>query len=304
MINIKANRRGTAMLANSVETISTGHGLLEGPLWDQKIGLIVADATVGGVWRIAQGAAPEVVIPHRRGIGGLALHANGSVVIGGRNLALKWPVAHGKDETIVLLDSNPAAEIVGFNDFTTDTAGRIYVGSLAFVAMGADRGGKAGKLHVIDLDGSVRLVADDVLLTNGLGFSPDGKLLYHSDSLRHVVYVYDVDKNGDVHNRRMFTETGEDFPDGLAVDSKGNVWIATPQSGLVKGFSPVGAQIGSIRIPVPMVTSLCFGGMDLQDMYIVSGSEGLDTPQSAGIYRVRMDIPGLERPLARVSAPK
>jgi gluconolactonase len=53
-----------------------------------------------------------------------------------------------------------------------------------------------------------------------------------------------------------------------------------------------------------MVTSLCFGGMDLQDMYIVSGSEGLDTPQGAGIYRVRMDIPGLERPLARVSAPK
>ncbi|HEY3742125.1 MAG TPA: SMP-30/gluconolactonase/LRE family protein [Bryobacteraceae bacterium] len=292
------------MLAKSVETISTGHGLLEGPLWNQKLGLIVADATVGGVWRIGHGAAPEVIIAHRRGIGGLAFHANGSVVIGGRNLALKWPVSDGKDDTIVLLESNPAADIVGFNDFTTDAVGRIYVGSLAFVAMGADRGGKAGKLHVIDLDGSTRVVADDVLLTNGLGFSPDGKLLYHSDSLRHAVYAYDVDENGDVHNRRTFTETGEDFPDGLAVDSAGNVWIATPHSGLVKGFSPVGAGIGSIRIPVPMVTSLCFGGADLQDMYIVSGSEGLDTPNGAGIYRVRMDTPGLERPLARVANPK
>jgi gluconolactonase len=288
------------MLPNSVETISTGHGLLEGPLWDQELGLIVADATVGGVWRIAQGTPPQVIISHRRGIGGLARHANGSIVIGGRNLALKWPIADRKDETIVLLESNPASDIVGFNDFTTDQAGRIYVGSLAFIAMGADRGGKAGKLHVIDLDGSTRTVAEDVLLTNGLGFSPDGTLLYHSDSLRHVVYVYDVDKNGDVRNRRTFVETGDDLPDGLAIDSRGNVWIATPHSGLVTGFSPACVEIGSIRIPVPMVTSLCFGGDDLRDMYIVSGSEGLETSHGAGIYRLRMDIAGLERPLARV----
>jgi D-xylonolactonase len=291
------------MVAKPVEAISTGHGLLEGPLWDQKLGLIVADATVGGVWRIAPGQPPEVIVANRRGIGGLALHANGAVVIGGRNIALKWPVKDGKDDTVVLFDNNPAADIVGFNDFTTDTAGRIYVGSLAFVAMGADRGGKAGKLHLIDLDGSTRVVADDVLLTNGLGFSPDGKLLYHSDSLRHAVYVYDVDSNGDVRNRRILTETGEDFPDGLAVDSKGNVWVATPNSGLVKGFSPTGTEIESVRIPVPMVTSLCFGGTDLQDMYIVSGSEGLDTANGAGIYRVRMDVAGLERSLARVAVP-
>jgi D-xylonolactonase len=292
---------GKFMLAKSVDTISAGHGLLEGPLWDAKMGLLVADATVGGVWRIAPNTAPEVVIPHRRGIGGLALHENGSVVIGGRNVALKWPVSEGKDDTIVILDSDPAAEIVGFNDLTTDAAGRIYVGSLAFVAMGAERGGKPGRLHVIDLDGTSRVVAEDVLLTNGLGFSPDGTVLYHSDSLRHTVYAYDVDKNGDVSKRRTFIETGTDFPDGLAVDSKGNVWVATPQSGLVKGFAPNGSEIGSLRIPVPMVTSLCFGGPELLDMYIVSGSEGLETQQGAGIYRARMDVPGLARPLARVA---
>jgi gluconolactonase len=291
------------MQTGSLETISTGHGLLEGPLWDSKLGFIVADATVGGVWRIDQNKSPETVVAHRRGIGGLALHENGSVVIGGRNIALKWPVGEGKDDTVVLLDSNPAEDIVGFNDFTTDEAGRIYVGSLAFVAMGEDRGGKAGKLHVIDLDGSARVVADDVLLTNGLGFSPNGRLLYHSDSLRRTVYVYDVDKNGDLRNRRTFIETGEAFPDGLAIDSDGNVWVATPQSGLVKGFSPAGHEIANIRIPVPMVTSLCFGGQDMREMYIVSGSEGLDTDRGAGIYRTRMGVPGLSRSLARVAIP-
>lgn len=289
------------MRERSIETISTGHGLLEGPLWHQEMGLLVADATVGGVWRIEPGSTPEAVIAHRRGIGGLALHENGSVVIGGRNIALKWPVSTGKEDTISLLESNPAADIIGFNDFTTDAAGRIYVGSLAFVAMGADRGGKSGRLHVIDLDGTSRVVAEDVMLTNGLGFSPDGKLLYHSDSLRHVVYVYEVDARGDLSKRRTFVETGKDFPDGLAIDAKGNVWVATPHSGLVNGFSPDGFSVESIRIPLPMVTSLCFGGADLLDMYIVSGSEGLGTPQGAGIYRVRMDTPGLRRPLARVA---
>lgn len=292
------------MQTEALETISTGHGLLEGPLWDSKLGFIVADATVGGVWRISQGKSPEVVVAHRRGIGGLALHENGSVVIGGRNVALKWPAGEGKEDTIVLLDSNPADDIVGFNDFTTDAAGRIYVGSLAFVAMGEDRGGKAGKLHVIDLDGSTRVVADDVMLTNGLGFSPDRRSLYHSDSLRCAVYVYDVDKNGDLHKRRTFIETGDAFPDGLAVDSDGNVWVATPHSGLVKGFSSTGQEIASIRIPVPMVTSLCFGGENLRDMYIVSGSEGLDTERGAGIYRLRMQVPGLARSVARVALPR
>jgi xylono-1,5-lactonase len=288
---------------NSLQTISTGHGLLEGPTWDSKLGFIVADASVGGVWRITTEGLPEVVIPNRRGIGGIALHQNGGVIIGGRNIAFKWPVSDGRQDTIILLESDPSKDIVGFNDMTTDAAGRIYVGSLAFVAMASDRGGKAGQLHLIDLDGTTRTVANDVLLTNGLGFSPDGTRLYHADSLRHTVYVYDVDANGDLRARRSFIELEGAMPDGLAIDSAGNIWVAAPYSGLVRGFAPSGKELESIKIPVPMVTSLCFGGEDLRTMYIVSGSEGLDTQLGAGVYSIRVNTPGLPRSPARIAIP-
>jgi gluconolactonase len=71
-----------------LETISTGHGLLEGPLWDIDRGLLVADAIVGGVWAFKDGP-PALVVPHRRGIGGMALHAEGGIVVSGRNVAFK-----------------------------------------------------------------------------------------------------------------------------------------------------------------------------------------------------------------------
>jgi D-xylonolactonase len=286
-------------MSSTLETISTGHGLLEGPMWSPQHGLIVADAIVGGVHAYRPGQEPELVVPHRRGIGGMAMHENGAVIIGGRNLAMKRPASEGDDSTIVLLENDPANDIIGYNDLAVDAAGRIYIGSLAFVAA-TTREGKPGKLHVIDLDGSSRVVAEDVLLTNGLGFAPGGKLLYHSDSLRHAVYVYDVRENGDLENRRTFVTTSGGMPDGLVVDSAGTVWVAEPNSGRVIGYSPAGDKIGEVVIPVPMVTSMCFGGDDLRDLYIVSGSEGQDTDRGAGIYKIRVEVPGQAANKARV----
>jgi gluconolactonase len=166
--------------------------------------------------------------------------------------------------------------------------------------MDPNREGKSGKLHVIDLDGSVRVVADDILLTNGLGFSPDGKTLYHSDSLRHAVFSYDVKANGDLGPKRQFVPLKVGMPDGLSVDSAGNVWVAAPYEGAVQIYTPGGELTGEVKVPVPMVTSLCFGGDDLRDVFIVSGSENLDTERGAGIYRTRSEVPGLALPRARV----
>lgn len=284
----------------SLETLSTGHALLEGPIWSPQLGLIVADAIVGGVYAYKPGQDPELIIAHRRGIGGMALHENGGVIIGGRNLALKRPLAEGDESTTILLENEPENDIIGYNDLTVDPQGRIYVGSLAFVAA-TTREGKPGKLHVVDLDGSSRVVADDILLTNGLGFSPDGKTLYHSDSLRHAVYAYAVQVNGDLENRRTFVTTTGGMPDGLVVDSAGTVWVAEPNSGLVVGYAPSGNVVGHVEIPVPMVTSMCFGGDDLRDLYIVSGSEGQDTDRGGGIYKLRVEVAGLAANKARIA---
>src|SRR4029077_5212495 len=129
-----------------------------------------------------------------------------------RNVA--WVGADG--DTRVLLDPAIIPGAIGFNDLTTDAAGRVYVGSLAFRVF-ADPP-KPGFLHVIDLDGSMRTLSDGVILTNGLGFSPDGKMLYHSDARAGHVRAYDVKPDGGVGPWRVFGNMGEGrVPDGLKV---------------------------------------------------------------------------------------
>jgi D-xylonolactonase len=293
----------------NIERISSGHGLLEGPLYDPDLGFVVADAEKGGVWGFSFGAPPKLLVQNRRGIGGMALHIDGAFVVSGRNVALKFADASGPARSAsALLNNDPLNGIYGFNDLTIDHAGRIYVGSMAFHAMdvGKDEpaeGKSTGNLHMIDIDGSVRKVADDVVLTNGLGFSSDGKKLYWADSLRHCIYAFDVGPNGALYDRRTFVTIPEALPDGLAVDIEGNVWVALCHGGAVAGFSESGQEIERIKIEVPMVTSLCFGGPDWRDLYIVTGSTGAPPELGAGVYRVRQPVPGSQRPKARTNIP-
>jgi gluconolactonase len=288
-----------------IELLSSGHGLLEGPVWHPQLGFLVADADVGGVWGFAPGTKPVLHVAHRRGIGGMAVHADGGLVVSGRNVAYKALIGQpGADETKVLLANDPANGMIGFNDLTTDAAGRIYVGSLGFRAMEhEDPSAKPAFLHVIDLDGSTRIVAKDVQLTNGLGWSPDGKRLYHSDSLRHIVKVYERRGDGSLSLPAVFATTPFGHPDGLAVAEDGSVWLAVADGHAVCRFAPDGSELQRIAFPVPMVTSLCFGGDDLRDLYVVSGSRGAPPEVGACVYRLRADVPGLPRAPARVALP-
>src|SRR5215471_13870873 len=153
-------REGTAM-----QSVASGYGLIEGPVWDAARGLYFSDVPNGGVHLLDRAGKISLAVPKRRGIGGMALHANGGLIVGGRDIA--WvSLADGTTRTLLPQDAIPGA--TGFNDLTTDRAGRIYVGSLAFRVFGGEEP-KPGHLHVIDLDGGVRTLADGVILTNGLG---------------------------------------------------------------------------------------------------------------------------------------
>ena len=180
-------------------------------------------------------------------------------------------------------------------------AGRIYVGSLAFRVFGGETP-KPGHLHVIDLDGSMRTLSDGVLLTNGLGFSPDGKLLYHCDARGPYVRVYDAKPDGSVGPWRKFASLGDDkVPDGLKVAQDGSVWVADAHGGRVAVFNPDGSHRQDIAVPLPMVTSLCFAGDDLRDLYIVTGSRGGPHENCGSIFHTRVDVPGLPLPPAKVA---
>jgi len=178
--------------------------------------------------------------------------------------------------------------------------GRVYVGSLEINPLGPDSRRRPGRLYRIELDGSATTLAEDVLLSNGLGLSPDGRALYHSDSLRGVVWRYAVDVDGEVTGRAVLLDVGDQTPDGLAVAADGSVWVALAHAGAVAVVDPDGRRRADLRCPVPMVTSVCFGGADLTDLYVVTGSDGAPAEVGGGVYRATGIGPGLAVAPARV----
>jgi xylono-1,5-lactonase len=276
--------------------VATGYGLVEAPVWDAGQGLFFSDVLGGGVWRLGADDQITPVIPKRRGVGGMALHADGGLVVGGRNVA--WVGPDGETRVLLAPEAIPGA--IGFNDLTTDAAGRIYVGSLAYRVF-ADPP-KPGFLHVIDVDGSMRTLSDGVMLTNGLGFSPDGTRLYHSDARAGLVRVYAVAADGSVGPWRQFCSLGEGrVADGLKVAADGSVWVADARGGRVAVYEPDGGHRADLAVPLPMVTSLCFAGADLRDLYVVTGSDGGPSDACGSIYRTRAPTPGLALSPARVA---
>jgi len=283
-----------------MQLLASGYGLIEGPLWETGRGLYFSDVLFGGVYLLDFDGRVQNIFEHRRGIGGMALHVDGGLVVTGRNVSFK---PFDGSETVILLDRHEASGNVGYNDLTTDALGRVYVGSLGASPVFDDgREPAAGNLYCIDVDGHATQVADDILLTNGLAFSPDGKTLYHSDTTRRQVNQYAVNDDGTLGEKKVFVETQKGLPDGLVVAADGSVWVALAGGGHGVGVYGVNGQLlQHIEIPSPMCTSLCFGGDDMRDLYIVSGSEGTGLEKGGGVYLHRSDVPGLPVAKSRVS---
>jgi len=278
--------------------MATGYGLIEGPVWRPGYGLYFSDVLNGGVFLLELSGKVTPAVPKRRGIGGMALHAADGLIVGGRDIAFVR-FSDGQTRSLLSLDAVPGA--TGFNDLTTDSAGRVYVGSLAFKVF--DGGPpKPGHLHLIELDGRMRTISDGILLTNGMGFSPDGKRLYHGDSRAPLIRAYAVNDDGTVGPWRKFADLGATgVPDGLKVASDGSVWVADAHGGRIAVFNPDGTHRKDLAVPLPMVTSLCFGGEDLRDLYIVTGSRGGPHENCGSVFRIRADVAGLAVPPARVA---
>lgn len=117
-------------------------------------------------------------------------------------------------------------------------------------------------------------ITADVLISNGIGADPDGRLLYHVDSGRGMVWRFALDAADIGASREIFVSTGEydALPDGLAVAADGSVWVALAGAGLVVGWDAGGARIAEIAVPHALVTSVCFGGPRLGTLYILTGT--------------------------------
>lgn len=283
-----------------MQELATGYSLVEAPVWDQTKGLFFSDVLGGGIYLLDRNDKVATAVPKRRGVGGMALHVDGGLIVGGRDIVHQSLVDLSMR---VLLDPKTADNATGFNDLTTDAKGRIYVGSLAFSIFKGEEM-KPGNLYVIDIDGSVRRISDGILVTNGMAVSPDGSKLYHADARRELVRVYDVRDDGSVGHWRSHISFGPGSgPDGLKVAADGSLFIADSRGGRVGVYDAGGRHLRDIKVPRPMITSVCFGGDDLRDLYIVTGSRGGPSETCGTVYRLRSDVAGLPLPPARVTAP-
>ncbi len=278
-----------------LELIASGYRLVEGPRTDADGALWFTDALGATVLRRDPSGAIETVVSDRPMVGGLAVHVEGGLVMSGPN------VAHWKDGKFrVLLEVDG---VRSFNDLHTDALGRVYVGAIrADVSDLKSPPEPPGEAYRIELDGSVTELYGGVGVSNGIGFSPDGGTLYHVDSTGKGLWAHDVDSEGAVSNRRHIGGAAFErgIPDGMCVDSRGNLWVAHAGRRRVAILDPKGELVDELPVPARSVTSCAFGGADYGDLYIVSADNTDDRSLRGCIWRCRPGVTGLPTPLARV----
>jgi xylono-1,5-lactonase len=279
----------------TLEVLASGFGLLEGPRVDEQNRLYFTDVPNGGVYRRGVDGNVETLIPKRKGVGGTALNEGGGIVCSGRSLIYWNEQTRTSRDLFTQWEGRP---LKGLNDLQPDDQGSVYVGSLEFDAL-SDSKPIPGNLFRVDPDGTVTKLWEGIQVTNGMGFSPDRKHLFHADSTTQAVWVYDVQPDRTVKDRRIFAKLPVGWPDGMAVDAEGGIFVAVVNDGEVMRFKPDGTLDSRLKVPAKMVTSLTFGGKDMQDLYIVTADNTDDKAKKGTIFKTRSDIPGLPVPKAR-----
>jgi sugar lactone lactonase YvrE len=179
------------------------------------------------------------------------------------------------------------------NDAAVAPDGALWAGTMRY-----DEARGGGTLSRFAPDGTVETVLDDVAVSNGTGWSPDGRLMYYIDSPTRRIDVFDFDGQRATGRRQLaIIEEGAGWPDGLTVDADGCVWVALWDGGAVRRYTPAGELDRVVELPTPRPTACAFGGRNLTDLYITTARTGLAAPHPlSGSVLV---IPGAGKGLAQ-----
>ncbi len=262
----------------------------EGPLWNvEEQALYWVDISKERFHRWTQAAGQVETFPVGQPVGVVMLRAAGGYVMGLRDGIGFW------ENGAIRLVATPEAgkPKARFNDGTVDRRGRFWAGT--YVPEGL-----TSALYRLDPDGSCHQMETGVGVSNGIGWSPDDKVMYYTDSRPHVIYAYDFDAaTGSIANRRVWVRTGDnEVPDGLAVDREGFIWSAKWDGWKVTRYDPDGKIEREIPIPAQRVTSCAFGGPNLDELYITSARDRLTPeqlakqPAAGDIFRLRPGVRG------------
>jgi sugar lactone lactonase YvrE len=233
----------------------------------------------------------------------IALHPAGGWLAGMQSgLFHLHPQDDGSVQAARLAQVEHARPQMRFNDGRCDRQGRFWAGSM-LLDMAA--GARVGALY--RFDGQLEKRLDDLIVPNGLAFSPDGRTLYLSDSHPSVqaVWAFDYDTDsGTPHNRRLFVDMNAHpgRPDGAAMDVDGCYWICGNDAGLIHRFTPDGRLDRSLAVPVKKPAMCAFGGPRLDTLFVTSirpGGDLSDQPLAGGVFALNPDVCGIEEPAYR-----
>ncbi|MBN1994454.1 MAG: SMP-30/gluconolactonase/LRE family protein [Anaerolineae bacterium] len=265
----------------------------EGPLWHpEEQALYWVDIPRHNFHRLIPATGRHEVIAVGLPIGVLAFRAAGGLVMATRDGFALWDF--NKQVLEFITDPEADRPQARFNDGAVDRQGRFWAGTMSE--------GFTNSLYRLDPDGSVHKMETGIGVSNGLGWSPDDKTMYFTDSPARAIYAYDFDSaTGNIKNRRIFVQVPEDegLPDGLAVDRDGFIWSAHWDGWKITRYSPAGQVERVIQMPVQRPTSCAFGGPNLDELYITSARPDLaeaelkNQPLAGDIFRLKVEVPGL-----------
>jgi sugar lactone lactonase YvrE len=271
----------------------------EGPLWHPgERRLYWVDIPRGRMFRYDPATGQHELCYEGEVVGGFTIQADGALLLFMAKGAVKiWRA--GALTTVV--DEIPDERASRFNDVIADPAGRVFCGTMTSPE-------HAGRLYRLDTDARLTKVVEGVGTPNGMGFTPDRKQMYFTDTRAHQIYLFDYDRaTGAISRQRQFVKVpeseGEGRPDGMTVDAEGYVWSARWEGGCLVRYTPEGVEERRIAFPAKKVSSVTFAGDDYADMYVTTaGGDHKDTegPGAGALFRLRLGIRGVAEFPSRV----
>jgi sugar lactone lactonase YvrE len=189
------------------------------------------------------------------------------------------------------------------NDGVVDPHGRLWFGT-----MDNDEKAASGAFYRFERGAVLRTGLEGICITNGPAVSPDGRILYHVDTLAGTIQACDIGEDGELGPSRPFVsiDPKRGYPDGPTVDSEGCVWISLYAGWAVRRYSPAGELIATVPFPVANITKIAFGGEDLRTAYattarqMLSEAEIARQPEIGDLFEFRVDVPGLACPKVKL----
>ncbi len=226
---------------------------------------------------------PSFLVPDR----------NGDFIVGLQSGLHRFNPRSG--DFTLLFDVEPERPNNRLNDGALDPKGRLWFGS-----MDDGESEKSGSLFRLDQSGPVA-VDTEIAITNGPSFSPDGRILYHTDTVEKTIYAFDVADDGSLSGKRVFVtiEDGAGHPDGCVTDAEGCLWTCLFFGSAARRYSTSGKLTSTVQFPCSNITKMVFAGPDLRTAYVTTARHLLNAEQLAaqpfagGLFRFEVDVPGL-----------